>query len=58
LKKPVLYVGFGTDENVLRALRAGASGFLVKDSPPTDIAKAVRRVAAGDPILSSQITAC
>jgi DNA-binding NarL/FixJ family response regulator len=54
----VLYVGFGTDENVLRALRAGASGFLVKDSPPTDIAKAVRRVAAGDPILSSQITAC
>ena len=34
-----------TDENVLRALRAGASGFLLKDSPPDQIVDAVRRVA-------------
>ncbi len=34
----------------------GASGFLLKDSPPAEIAAAVRRVAAGDPILSPQIT--
>ena len=44
------------DENVLRALRAGASGFLLKDSPPGQIAEAIRRVAAGDPILSPKIT--
>ena len=47
---------FDADENVLRALRAGASGFLFKDSPPVEIAEAVRRVAAGDPILSPSIT--
>ena len=46
---------FDTDENVLRALRAGASGFLLKDSPPARIAEAVRRVAAGDPMLSPSI---
>src|SRR5262249_36337893 len=44
------------DENVLRALRAGASGFLLKDSPPGQIAEAIRRVATGDPILSPKIT--
>jgi DNA-binding NarL/FixJ family response regulator len=37
-------------------LRAGASGFLLKDSPPAQIVDAVRRVAAGDPILSPAIT--
>jgi DNA-binding NarL/FixJ family response regulator len=47
---------FDADENVLRALRAGASGFLLKDSPPGQIAEAIRRVAAGDPILSPKIT--
>ncbi|HEX5403870.1 MAG TPA: response regulator transcription factor [Pseudonocardiaceae bacterium] len=52
----IVLTTFDTDENVLRALRAGASGFLLKDSPPTQIADAVRRVAAGDPILSPQIT--
>ncbi|HEY4417956.1 MAG TPA: response regulator transcription factor, partial [Pseudonocardia sp.] len=52
----VVLTTFDTDENVLRALRAGASGFLLKDSPPTEIAAAVRKVAAGDPILSPQIT--
>jgi DNA-binding NarL/FixJ family response regulator len=37
-------------------LRAGASGFLLKDTPPAQIVEAVRRVAAGDPILSPAIT--
>ncbi|HEX2132730.1 MAG TPA: response regulator transcription factor [Actinophytocola sp.] len=52
----IVLTTFDTDENVLRALRAGASGFLLKDSPPAQIADAVRRVAAGEPILSPQIT--
>jgi DNA-binding NarL/FixJ family response regulator len=52
----IVLTTFDADENVLRALRAGASGFLLKDSPPAEIAAAVRRVAAGDPILSPQIT--
>ncbi|MFD9891198.1 response regulator [Amycolatopsis sp. NPDC059027] len=52
----VVLTTFDTDENVLRALRAGASGFLLKDSPPADIADAVRKVAAGDPILSPRVT--
>ena len=47
---------FDADENVLGALRAGASGFLLKDAPPGQIAEAIRRVAAGDPILSPKIT--
>ncbi|HWM06044.1 MAG TPA: response regulator transcription factor [Actinophytocola sp.] len=52
----IVLTTFDTDENVLRALRAGASGFLLKDSPPGEIASAVRRVAAGEPILSPTIT--
>ncbi|MDG4764028.1 response regulator transcription factor [Solwaraspora sp. WMMD406] len=48
----VVLTTFDADEYVLRALRAGASGFLLKDTPPADIVAAVRRVHAGDPILS------
>jgi DNA-binding NarL/FixJ family response regulator len=51
----IVLTTFDTDENVLRALRAGASGFLLKDTPPEQIVDAVRRVAAGDPILSPRI---
>jgi DNA-binding NarL/FixJ family response regulator len=47
---------FDSDENVLRALRAGASGFLLKDSPPERIVEAIRRVAAGEPMLSPHVT--
>ena len=47
---------FDADRNVLQALRAGAAGFLLKDTPPAQIAAAVRAVAAGDPMLSPQIT--
>lgn len=52
----IVLTTFDTDENVLRALRAGASGFLLKDAPPADIATAIRRVAAGEPILSPRVT--
>ena len=52
----VVLTTFEADEYVLRALRAGASGFLLKDTPPAEIVQAVRRVAAGDPILSPRVT--
>jgi len=41
---------------VLSALRAGASGFLVKDTPPEEIINAVRLVASGDAIISPSVT--
>ncbi|GAA2168894.1 response regulator transcription factor [Actinomadura napierensis] len=52
----IVLTTFDTDENILHALRAGASGFLLKDTPPAQIVDAVRHVAAGDPILSPRIT--
>jgi DNA-binding NarL/FixJ family response regulator len=52
----IVLTTFDSDENVLRALRAGASGFLLKDAPPAEITAAIRRVAAGEPILSPRIT--
>jgi DNA-binding NarL/FixJ family response regulator len=52
----IVLTTFDADEQVLRALRAGASGFLLKDTPPAAIVEAVRRVAAGDPILSPSVT--
>ncbi|MFB9671315.1 response regulator [Microlunatus capsulatus] len=48
---------FDTDDSVLTALRLGASGFLLKDTPPDRIVDAVRRVAAGEPALSPTVTA-
>ncbi|MFE2032531.1 response regulator [Streptomyces scopuliridis] len=47
---------FHAEEQVLRALRAGAAGFVLKDTPPAEIVSAVRRVAAGDPVLSPAVT--
>ena len=47
---------FEADDYVLRALRAGASGFLLKDTPPADIVRAIRAVAAGEPMLSPTVT--
>ncbi|MFZ1373658.1 MAG: response regulator transcription factor, partial [Nostocoides sp.] len=48
---------FDTDELVLKALRAGAAGFLLKDTPPAQLVQAVRSVAAGQPSLSPSVTA-
>src|SRR5262249_7500454 len=47
---------FGLDEYIVEALRAGASGFLTKDAPAADLVAAVRAVAAGDAVLSPQVT--
>ena len=52
----VILTTFDADEDVLRALRAGASGFLLKDTPPAQIIEAIHKVIAGDPILSPRIT--
>lgn len=48
---------FDADEMVLRALRSGAAGFLLKDTPPAALVEAVRTVAAGQPMLSPSVTA-
>jgi DNA-binding NarL/FixJ family response regulator len=47
---------FESDEYVFEALRVGASGFLVKDTPPTDVLRAVRVLASGDALLSPSVT--
>lgn len=47
---------FDADELVFGALQAGASGFLLKDTPPEGIVEAVRRVVAGEPVLSPSVT--
>jgi DNA-binding NarL/FixJ family response regulator len=47
---------FDLDEYVYEALRAGASGFLLKDVPPEDLIAAVRIVAAGDALIAPAIT--
>ena len=52
----VMLTTFHADAYVLRALRAGASGYLLKDAPPRELVEAVRRVAAGEPILSPAVT--
>lgn len=52
----VMLTTFHADAYVLRALRAGASGYLLKDAPPRELIEAVRRVAAGEPILSPAVT--
>ncbi|MFC7384782.1 MULTISPECIES: response regulator [Sphaerisporangium] len=52
----IVLTTFDTDENILHALRAGAGGFLLKDTPPAQIVQAVLQVAAGEPILSPRVT--
>ena len=52
----IVLTTFDTDDHVLRALRAGASGFLLKDTAPADIVRAIRAVAAGEPMLSPTVT--
>ena len=52
----IVLTTFQADEQVISALRAGASGFLVKDTPPAEIINAVRVVATGDAIISPSVT--
>ena len=52
----VILTTFDADEHVLRALRAGAAGFVLKDTPPGEIVDSVRRVADGQPVLSPSVT--
>ena len=52
----IVLTTFHLDDYVLRALRAGASGFLLKDTPPAEIVQAVRVVATGEAILSPSVT--
>ncbi|WP_382304571.1 response regulator [Herbiconiux sp. UC225_62] len=52
----VVVTTFELDEYVGRAIRAGASGFLVKDTEPVELIRAVRVVAAGDALLSPGVT--
>jgi DNA-binding NarL/FixJ family response regulator len=52
----VILTTFGLDEYVFEAIRAGASGFLVKDTEPEELIQAVRVVAGGDALLSPGVT--
>lgn len=52
----VILTNYGVDEYVFNALRAGASGFLVKDTEPADLIAAVRVAARGEALLSPAIT--
>lgn len=52
----IILTTFDLDDYVYDALRAGASGFLLKDTPPDDLAAAIRVVAAGDALLAPSIT--
>jgi DNA-binding NarL/FixJ family response regulator len=54
--KVVILTTFESDEYVFQAIRAGASGFLVKDTEPADLLQAVRVVARGDALLSPSVT--
>ncbi len=51
----VVLTTFGADEVVLAAMRAGAAGFLLKHTPPGEIVDAVRKAAAGEPVLSADV---
>jgi DNA-binding NarL/FixJ family response regulator len=52
----IVLTTFQADEQVMSALRAGAGGFLLKDTPPAEILAAVRLVASGDAMLSPSVT--
>jgi DNA-binding NarL/FixJ family response regulator len=52
----IVLTTFDADELVLQALRAGAAGFLLKDTPPADIVRAIELVHAGDGMLSPAVT--
>jgi DNA-binding NarL/FixJ family response regulator len=51
----IILTTFDSDDHIVRAMRAGASGFLLKHTPPPDIVRAIRLVAAGEPMLSPAV---
>ncbi len=51
----IMLTTFDTDDHILRALRLGANGFLLKDTPPVEITRAVHKVAAGESMLSGAV---
>ncbi|TDD89861.1 response regulator transcription factor [Actinomadura darangshiensis] len=51
----IILTTFDTDDHILRAMRAGASGFLLKHTPPPEIVRAIRQVAAGEPMMSPTV---
>lgn len=51
----IILTTFDTDDHILRAMRAGASGFLLKHTPPPEIVRAIRQVAAGEPMMSPAV---
>ena len=55
-QRVLILTTFGLDDYIIDALRAGASGFLLKDAPTQDVLAAVRAVAAGDAVLSATVT--
>jgi DNA-binding NarL/FixJ family response regulator len=55
-QKVLILTTFGVDDYIIAALRAGASGFLLKDAPTAKVVEAVRAVAAGDAVLSPAVT--
>ncbi|MER5475234.1 response regulator transcription factor [Streptomyces sp. NPDC002935] len=52
----VMLTAFGEEASVTRALRAGASGFLLKDTGPAELIRAVQLAARGEPVLAPRIT--
>jgi DNA-binding NarL/FixJ family response regulator len=52
----IILTTLNAEDQVLRALRAGAGGFLLKDSPPAEIVRAIRLVASGEAMLSPAVT--
>lgn len=56
LPRVLILTTFDLDEYVYEALRAGASGFMLKDTPPADLLAAIRVIAGGDALLAPSVT--